>query len=105
MHTNHVFAPVLRRHVQTSRGGSVAVPLQEVKDSCVGPNGERASVMTVDVTAGEEELARFARAADALHGGIDYAFLAAGAARAPSVHSSALRLTPHFTPPSYQYLT
>lgn len=52
---------------------------QDVKESLEGRNSERASVLTVDVTADGEALERFARTADALHGGIDYAFLAAGA--------------------------
>ena len=52
--------------------------VQAVKDACKGPNSDRATVMAVDVLGDEEAIERFARAADALHGGVDYAFLAAG---------------------------
>jgi NAD(P)-dependent dehydrogenase (short-subunit alcohol dehydrogenase family) len=52
--------------------------MQAVKETCVGPNSDRITVLPVDVTGSEEQLQRFAHTADALHGGLDYAFLAAG---------------------------
>ena len=53
--------------------------LQAVKAACTGPNSDRITVLPLDVSASEEVLMRFARAADSLHGGLHYAFLAAGA--------------------------
>ena len=53
--------------------------VQAVKQSCSGRNCDRITTMPVDVLADEATLQRFARAADALHGGLHYAFLAAGA--------------------------
>ena len=54
--------------------------LQAVKQACTGPNADRATVVSVDVLSDEAALQRFARTVDGLHGGVDYAFLASGAA-------------------------
>jgi hypothetical protein len=52
--------------------------VQAVKKSCSGPNTDRITVLPMDVMASGDALIRFALAADAIHGGIHYAFLAAG---------------------------
>lgn len=58
--------------------------VQAVKDACQGPNSDRAAILPVDVTASGDEMQRFAQAADSIHGGIDFVFLAAGPSTLPT---------------------